>query len=70
MSKLNEIYTGWKNLIFENETIEIIAKERIRICVEECTELSEINTCKQCGCYIPAKCRSQQSRCPLNKWIS
>jgi len=68
MGVLSEIYNGWKNLIFENETIEVIAKERIRICVEECDKLNEINACKECGCYMPAKTRSPHSRCPLNRW--
>lgn len=67
-NKLEEIFTGWKNLIFENEVIEVIAKERIRICVEECKELNDYNSCSQCGCYMPAKARSPQSSCPLNKW--
>ena len=74
MSKLEEIFIGWKNLIFENEKLEEIAKERIRICVEECKTvdgsngLTEHSTCKVCGCYMPAKTRSPQSSCPLNKW--
>lgn len=68
MSVLEEIYSGWKNLIFENEIIEGLAKERMRICVEECTELNDIHACKQCGCYMPAKTRSPHSSCPLNKW--
>ena len=65
---LEEIFIGWKNLIFENEAIEVVAKERMRICVEECDQLNEYNACKQCGCYMPAKTRSPQSFCPLNKW--
>ena len=69
MSKLEEIYNGWKNLVFPNPEIEIIAKERMRICVEECIELSDINVCKQCGCYMPAKTRSPQSACTLHKWL-
>lgn len=68
MSILLEIYSGWKNLIFENPQIETVAKERIRICVEECDNLTNIHTCTQCGCYMPAKARSPQSSCPLNKW--
>lgn len=68
MSKLSEIYSGWKNLVFENEEIETVATERIRICVEECDQLNDYNMCKQCGCYMPAKTRSPQSRCKLNKW--
>ena len=68
MGVLNEIYAGWKNYIFPTEAIEKTAKERIRICVEECASLKNTKTCSICGCYMPAKARSVKSRCPLKKW--
>jgi len=67
MSKLTEIYDGWKNLTFPNPNIEKLAKTRIGICVD-CDKLTRNNTCKLCGCYMPAKVRSKQSKCNLNKW--
>jgi len=66
--KFNEIIDGWKNLILKNDPIvEEIAKERISICVD-CENFTEINTCKLCGCYMPAKTRSITSRCDLDYW--
>lgn len=67
MSRLSEIYDGWKNLAFPNEKVEIEAKRRMKICVS-CDELSDINTCKLCGCYMSAKVRSPKSICLKNKW--
>ena len=67
MSKLSEIYSGWKNYAFPNQMVENEAKKRIEICVK-CIELSKRNICNVCGCYMPAKVRSLKSKCELNKW--
>ncbi|MFA5366556.1 MAG: hypothetical protein WC333_01340 [Dehalococcoidia bacterium] len=69
MSKLSEIYDGWKNYIFPNPEVEEIAKKRIAICVEnKCGKYKSNDTCKLCGCYMPAKVRSPKSYCQLKKW--
>jgi len=69
MSKLEEIYSGWKNYIFPNPQIEKIAKERIAICVKnDCAKFRSNNSCAICGCYMPAKVRSEKSHCPIKKW--
>jgi len=67
MSKLSEIYEGWKNYTFPNPKIECDAKKRIAICIE-CDKLKKNNTCSMCGCYMPAKVRSPKSKCKLKKW--
>lgn len=45
------------------------AKIRTDIC-QQCPEKNhERNTCKKCGCYIPAKALLKGiSSCPLDKW--
>ena len=69
MSRLSEIYEGWKNLTFPNPKVEEIAKKRMAICVEnKCKKLNARNYCMVCGCYMPAKTRSKASKCPLKKW--
>ena len=67
MSKLTEIYEGWKNYTFPNSAVEEIAKKRIEVCIN-CDKLRKNNTCALCGCYMPAKVRSLKSNCILNKW--
>lgn len=62
MSRLSEIYDGWKNLIFENPAVEEEAKRRMKICVG-CPKLGATNVCKICLCYMPAKTRSPESFC-------
>jgi hypothetical protein len=69
MSKLSEIYNGWKNYVFPNPQVEELAKKRIEICVKnDCGKFTHTNTCKLCGCYMPAKVRSIKSTCVLKKW--
>lgn len=44
--------------------------DRIRAC-HECDEqywLGRSLWCKICKCYIPAKARVEEEKCPLNKW--
>ncbi len=65
--RLMEIYVGWKNYTFPNKETEVEAKRRIEICIG-CVNLRKTNTCKLCGCYMPAKVRSPKSKCRLGKW--
>jgi len=68
MNKLEEIINGWTNYTFKNSKCEEIAKNRVKFCIN-CSKLNQkFNTCKICGCYIPAKVRSIKSKCPLKKW--
>lgn len=63
-SKINHIFVGWKNLLLGLETIE--QKEKLEVCIT-CPYVTKNKTCSLCGCYIPAKVKSD-SKCPLNKW--
>jgi hypothetical protein len=67
MSKLYEITKGWKNYIFKNPHVEKVAYARASICAK-CPELNESNKCSKCGCFMPVKTRSMDSKCPLNNW--
>jgi hypothetical protein len=49
---------------------EIIKLQRLTIC-NNCDDFNKkIKTCKQCGCYMPAKTMFAASECPLSKWKS
>ena len=67
MGKLSEIYSGWKNIMFQTPKVEKIAKKRMEICIG-CPMLSKRNICDLCGCYMPAKVRSTKSFCVAKKW--
>lgn len=47
---------------------EKIRQERLTVC-SSCTEyITRLRSCKQCGCYMPAKATFLKSVCPLDKW--
>jgi hypothetical protein len=41
--------------------------KRWDIC-QSCPELTSLDRCKQCGCFMRLKVRVKPARCPLNKW--
>lgn len=66
MSKFTEIINGFKNLVWEDPKIEKLATDRALIC-SDCPSNVD-NRCKECGCFLIAKVRSEYSKCPLSKW--
>lgn len=80
-----QILEGVMNSIFKKEDVEIIAKERMNICVNcdlyddgkdatACVVSGTHPCCNQqkggCGCSLLFKTRSLSSSCPLNKWVA
>ena len=68
LQKLDEIQDGWKNVIWKNEEVEMVAKERATVCAKCDDNVS--NVCKNCGCPLFAKTRSMKetNKCDLKKW--
>ena len=64
-NKINSIFVGWKNLLLGLETDK--QKDRLKKCIE-CPNITKIKTCSLCGCYVPAKVKSDAEKCPINKW--
>ncbi|NBW08720.1 MAG: hypothetical protein EBR82_11920 [Caulobacteraceae bacterium] len=45
-----------------------VASARMSICMD-CPELIKATKqCKQCGCFMNAKTKLEQSACPIGKW--
>ena len=71
MSKVNEIYVGFSNLVRANVgrldiKTQREGKRRIDICAT-CPERMG-QKCSLCGCFLPAKVLSPDSHCPAGKW--
>lgn len=76
---LKNILEGAKNSIFIKEAIELVAKERLKIC-ENCEWQSENKKlkgyktirpdlhCTECLCNLHWKTRVLSEECPLKKW--
>jgi hypothetical protein len=43
------------------------ADQRFDTC-KRCINMSVLNTCNQCGCFMPAKVRLKHSYCPIQFW--
>ena len=82
MSKLSNIINGWVNYVFPKKEVETLAKVRAKICAK-CTEAKEGNyeilkdgelkeiqgmMCGLCKCPLSTKLRSEQEKCPIDKW--
>jgi len=68
MKSLFKIASNTVQGIEQGVPIEI-EKERKSICAK-CPQLNATtNQCKECGCFINAKTKFRQERCPLDKWI-
>lgn len=47
---------------------EEVAKERLEIC-NNCPKMIKLTgNCAECGCFLSAKCKFRQEKCPLGKW--
>lgn len=64
--QLKEIYSGFKNLIFQDEKIEAKAEKKLKTCFS-CPHRVEVK-CGKCGCWLAAKARSEYSECPDGRW--
>jgi hypothetical protein len=74
-----QILEGVKNYVFTQESIEIISKQRMNICLmceyldvkgKECAVEGTQPCCADCGCSLKFKTRSLSSECPQNKWAA
>lgn len=68
-----DIAEGWIKMLINSELSEK-EKERVKIC-GSCPEArilsvlnKEVNVCKKCGCFLLAKIRVDNQKCPLYKW--
>lgn len=80
---IKDIINGWKNYLVDDPVIDAIAKQRAKVC-EVCPEAKkgkftavlkdykqheiEGKYCGVCKCPLSAKVRSENEKCPLEKW--
>lgn len=42
--------------------------EKYEICKQCSSFNSNLKTCKECGCFMPAKTKVPKTTCPIGKW--
>jgi len=72
-----KIFEGIKNDLFKKEDIEVIAQERLAICMK-CDVIDKVGKtcfmpgsqpcCGKCGCKLAWKVRCLSEECDLFKW--
>lgn len=82
MSKISKIYKGWGSYL-DDKPLSDEEKRRVSICdtcpnkkfsktisvfVDDDIKEIEGYLCNVCKCPLSAKIRSDNSRCPVNKW--
>jgi|VirMetMinimDraft_7_1064189.scaffolds.fasta_scaffold07099_3 hypothetical protein len=45
-----------------------VAESRQNICNGCPKRIDLLNQCKECGCFLAAKTKIKQEKCPLDKW--
>lgn len=68
MDELNELISGWKNIIFKNPTTEELGKKRLVKCITCQHYNKNSKRCKLCGCFVQVAVRSIPKKCPVGKW--
>ena len=70
MGSIKEILEGWGSLMLKPYDNAEVVEPRLNAC-NRC-EIRTGSLCDKrkggCGCVIPAKVRSMDSKCPINKW--
>jgi len=61
---MRSISDRFKNILIYDDSI---ISKRWDIC-KGCPELTDLNRCKQCGCFMKVKTRIATSKCPIGKW--
>jgi len=67
--KVKQIVTGYTSLL-KRQPLGTEAKKRLTLCRNcESNRWRGLRMwCKECFCYIPAKVRVVEAKCPLGKW--
>jgi hypothetical protein len=68
MKKLKNILHGWWLFITSDKATNKMAAERGEVCHTCPFRIRGIDTCSECGCFLPAKRRVKDEDCPHNFW--
>jgi len=66
--KILSIVKGWYLLITDNRASRVMYDSRMPTCNTCQNRNKALNTCKLCGCFLPAKTRVIEEECPANYW--
>jgi len=65
--ELQNFYEGWMNYAFPSKEADELSKKRVAIC-KKCNHFTKRGRCRKCGCFMVAKSRAKQAKCPIKLW--
>ena len=68
MSRLMAIIEGWWYYVTSNKKKTELSKPRTAICNLCQHKNKKLNSCNECGCFLPAKTRVEDAQCPFGYW--
>jgi len=57
----------WNSPHFKGDATTSTFKKRMELC-RSCDNLTMLNLCSLCGCFMPIKTRIRKAACPASKW--
>ena len=68
LKKIASIYKGWWLWAMDNKKSRDLMETRMPMCKLCPNRIRVTNTCKECGCFLPAKTRVPDESCPIDLW--
>ena len=68
LKKLISIYKGWWLWAIDTKESRDLMETRMPLCNLCPNKIKLTNTCKECGCFLPAKTRVKDEQCPIDLW--
>jgi hypothetical protein len=68
MSRIMAIIEGWFYYVTSNRDARARSKPRTAICNLCQHKNKKLNSCNECGCFLPAKTRVEDAQCPFGYW--
>jgi len=68
IQKIKHIFLGWWLFVTSDKKTKGLSEIRSKVCDQCFFKDKALNTCKECGCFLPAKTRVKTAECPKGFW--
>lgn len=68
IKKVKFILLGWWLHITSDKKTQTMSDIRSKVCDHCQFKDKKLNTCTDCGCFLPAKTRVKEAECPKGFW--
>ena len=68
IKRIRSIIEGWYYYLISNRKKNELSDQRMLICFSCQHKNKKLNSCRECGCFLPAKTRVEDAECPHQYW--